>query len=86
MYEQLIPIILPVVICTGIGFIWARLSLPMDREFMTRLIMYVGTPCLILQGIAGRVRDGTAASAHAGQAERAVEPLAALGWEFAARA
>ena len=40
----------------------------------------------ILQGIAGRVRDGTAASAHAGQAERAVEPLAALGWEFAARA
>jgi len=53
MYEQLIPIILPVVICTGIGFIWARLSLPMDREFMTRLIMYVGTPCLILQGIAG---------------------------------
>ena len=40
----------------------------------------------ILQGIAGRVRDGTAASAHAGQAERAVEPLAELGWEFAARA
>ena len=40
----------------------------------------------ILQGIAGRVRDGTAASAHAGQAERAVEPLASLGWEFAARA
>ncbi len=40
----------------------------------------------ILQGIAGRVRDGTAASAHAGQAERAVEPLATLGWEYAARA
>jgi aminoglycoside phosphotransferase (APT) family kinase protein len=40
----------------------------------------------ILQGIAGRVRDGTAASAHAGEAERAVEPLAAFGWDFAARA
>ena len=40
----------------------------------------------ILQGIAGGVRDGTAASAHAGGAERAVEPLASLGWEFAARA
>lgn len=39
----------------------------------------------ILQGIAGRVRDGTAASAHAGQAERAVAPLAALGWQFATR-
>ena len=40
----------------------------------------------ILQGIAGRVRDGTAASAHASQAVRAVEPLAALGREFADRA
>ena len=37
----------------------------------------------ILQGIAGRVRDGTAASAHAGQAVRAVQPLADLGWHFA---
>jgi aminoglycoside phosphotransferase (APT) family kinase protein len=40
----------------------------------------------ILQGIAGRVRDGTAASAHAGQAEKAVEPLAAQGWQYAGRA
>jgi aminoglycoside phosphotransferase (APT) family kinase protein len=40
----------------------------------------------ILQGIAGRVRDGTAASAQADQAERAVEPLAELGWKYATRA
>lgn len=33
----------------------------------------------ILQGIAGRVRDGTAASAHASKAVRAVQPLAGLG-------
>ena len=39
----------------------------------------------ILQGIAGRVRDGTAASAHAAQATTAVLPLADLGWEFATR-
>ncbi|MBU2675895.1 MAG: phosphotransferase family protein [Gammaproteobacteria bacterium] len=37
----------------------------------------------ILQGIAGRVRDGTAASAHAAQAVNAVQPLADLGWHFA---
>ena len=36
----------------------------------------------ILQGIAGRVRDGTAASAHAEDAGRAVLPLAELGWQF----
>ncbi len=39
----------------------------------------------ILQGIAGRVRDGTAASAHAAQASRAVQPLAERGWQFAGR-
>lgn len=39
----------------------------------------------ILQGIAGRVRDGTAASAHASQAVKAVQPLAELGWKHAAR-
>lgn len=37
----------------------------------------------ILQGIAGRVRDGTAASVHAERAAKAVGPLAALGWEHA---
>ena len=40
----------------------------------------------ILQGIAGRVRDGTAASAHASDAEQAVGPLADLGWRFASKA
>ena len=39
----------------------------------------------ILQGIAGRVRDGTAASAHAGRAIQAVEPLAKIGWQYAQR-
>jgi aminoglycoside phosphotransferase (APT) family kinase protein len=37
----------------------------------------------ILQGIAGRVRDGTAASAHAAQVGKAVAPLARLGWDYA---
>lgn len=37
----------------------------------------------ILQGIAGRVRDGTAASAHAESAAAAVKPLADLAWRHA---
>jgi aminoglycoside phosphotransferase (APT) family kinase protein len=40
----------------------------------------------ILQGIVGRVRDGTAASAHATQMAANVRPLAELGWEYAKRA
>ena len=37
----------------------------------------------ILQGIAKRVQDGTASSAHARNAASGVRPLAQLGWQFA---
>lgn len=40
----------------------------------------------IVQGIAGRVRDGTASSAHAATAAAAVVPLATFGWDYARRA
>ena len=40
----------------------------------------------ILQGIVGRVRDGTAANANAAQSAEAVRPLAQRAWEFAKRA
>jgi aminoglycoside phosphotransferase (APT) family kinase protein len=37
----------------------------------------------ILQGIAGRVRDGTASSAHGDSAAESVAPLAQMGWAYA---
>ncbi|HUZ31713.1 MAG TPA: phosphotransferase family protein [Xanthobacteraceae bacterium] len=40
----------------------------------------------ILQGIVGRVRDGTATSAHAAARATLVRPLAAKAWEFAPQA
>ncbi len=40
----------------------------------------------IMQGIAGRVRDGTATSAFAAAKAELVAPLAAKGWEFAQQA
>jgi aminoglycoside phosphotransferase (APT) family kinase protein len=40
----------------------------------------------ILQGIVGRVRDGTATSAHAEARATLVRPLAAKAWEFARQA
>ena len=51
MYQQLVPIIAPVLICAMLGYGWARSGLPFEREFMTRIIMNIGTPCLVLNGI-----------------------------------
>lgn len=51
MFQQLIPIIAPVLICALLGYGWARSGLPFEREFLTRVIMNIGAPCLILNGI-----------------------------------
>lgn len=52
-----------------------------NREFYAAYNLF--RLAAILQGIAGRVRDGTAASDHAAKATRAVAPLAELGRQFA---
>jgi aminoglycoside phosphotransferase (APT) family kinase protein len=52
-----------------------------DRNFYSAFNFF--RLAAILQGIAGRVRDGTAASAHAAQAVESVAPLADLGWHYA---
>ena len=55
-----------------------------NREFYSAFNFF--RLAAILQGIAGRVRDGTAASAHARQAAAAVTPLADNGLKFARQA
>ncbi len=55
-----------------------------DRNFYSAFNFF--RIAAILQGIAGRVRDGTATSAHAADAEQAVCPLADMGWRFASKA
>lgn len=57
MYAELIPIIMPVLVCAGIGYAWARLHVPLDRDFLTRTIMNIAAPCLVLQGISGLRTD-----------------------------
>lgn len=53
MYEQLLPIIAPVLVAAAAGYLWALVGLPFDRDFVTRMVMNIGAPCLILAGIAG---------------------------------
>jgi predicted permease len=50
MYAQLIPILAPVFLVTLLGYGWARLGVPFQREFLTGLVMNIGVPCLILNG------------------------------------
>lgn len=51
MYQELVPIISPVLIAVLLGYGWSRSGVPFQREFLTSVVMNVGVPCLILQGI-----------------------------------
>ncbi len=48
MLLRLFSIIAPVFACAAIGYVWARMRRPYDTQFVTRLIMNVGAPCLII--------------------------------------
>jgi len=50
MYAQLIPILAPVFLITLLGYGWARVGAPFQRDFLTGLVMNIGVPCLILNG------------------------------------
>ena len=53
MVAQLAGILLPVFCLAGVGYAWRRLGYPFEREFVTRRIMNVAGPCLIVDSLAG---------------------------------
>lgn len=48
MTAQLINILLPVFALAAIGFAWRRSGVPFEREFLTRLVVNVAAPCLVI--------------------------------------
>jgi len=51
MYAELAAILLPVLALAGIGYGWRLTGVPFDREFVTRLILNVSGPCLIVDSL-----------------------------------
>lgn len=48
----LVPVIAPLFIIAGVGFAWQRLGYGFDTDFVTRLVTYVGAPCLVFSTVA----------------------------------
>lgn len=48
MYTAIFTIIAPVLFCVAIGYGWARSGTPYENDFVSRLVMYVGAPCLVI--------------------------------------
>ena len=80
MYAQLIPILAPVFIITLLGYGWARLGVPFQRDFLTAVVMNVGVPCLILNGMAHLEADAGLFVAMIGYALLALGTCVAVGY------
>jgi len=48
MFNELFAVIAPILICAGLGYGWARKGIDYPVEFVTRLVMNIGAPCLII--------------------------------------
>ena len=53
MLLDLFNTILPVVICVGLGYLWAYLKQPFDSKIVTQLVGNIGAPCLIFSTMIG---------------------------------
>jgi hypothetical protein len=69
---ELLDIVVPVFLCIAVGYAWAKAGKAFDNAFVTLLVMYVGTPCLLIATF-DRVRPEAGAFA-----EMALASLAAF--------
>lgn len=55
MLNELFAILAPIMISTGIGYVWGKSGTEFPTDFISRIVMYIGTPCLII-GVMAKVK------------------------------
>ena len=79
MFEQLISIIAPVLICAAIGYTWAQMGRPFNTEMVTHLVTTVGVPCLVFTTLVNVDIDLNALGLMAGATFAAISMMAIVG-------
>ncbi|MFC3116642.1 AEC family transporter [Cellvibrio fontiphilus] len=51
MFSELFAILAPIMISVGAGFIWGKSGSDFPADFISRLVMNIGTPCLIISAM-----------------------------------
>ena len=52
MFAELAAILAPILVSTGAGYLWAKSGQDFPADFISRLVMNIGTPCLIVGAMA----------------------------------
>jgi len=48
MFADTFAIIAPIIVCAALGYGWGRSNMRYDAQFVTRMVMNIGMPCLVL--------------------------------------
>jgi predicted permease len=51
LLSQIFAIVAPVLLCTGVGYVWGRLKRPFDPGITTALVSAIAAPCLIFSAL-----------------------------------
>lgn len=80
MFNELFAILAPILLCTGAGYFWGKSGQEFPADFISRIVMSVGTPCLIVSAMA-KVKVDVAIMADVAMAT-ALSTLAmgVIGW------
>lgn len=79
MLYALFTTVAPLFFCAGIGYCWGRFKLPYDTRIITRLVSYIGAPCLIFSTLAEIKGISLEIGEMAGAALAAVVSFALIG-------
>jgi len=79
VFETLIAIIAPVLICAAIGYGWARAGRPYNTEMVTHLVSTVGVPCLVFTTLVNVDIDLDALAKMAGATFAAIFVMGTVG-------
>lgn len=80
MLSELLAILAPIVISTAIGFIWGKTGTAFPTDFISRIVMNIGTPCLIVGAMAKVELDPAIMGQVALATAMAMATMALLGW------
>ncbi len=80
MLSELLAILAPIVISVAIGFAWGKTGTAFPTDFISRIVMNIGTPCLIVGAMAKVELDPGIMGQVALATALAMAAMALVGW------
>jgi predicted permease len=80
LLSQIFAVVAPVLLCTGVGYVWGRLKRPFDPGITTALVSAIAAPCLIFNALTQLQVSASALGQLAAATVVCYVAMGMLGW------